>query len=143
MIDNAKIGTERLFDALLAEILRKGITACRSFCACAKPMQPAQCPRKCSRRSSGADAILSAIGDWELLVVPFARYRCGRTRGIPAVGIMTDRFEKRKIVSSLNGLPDYPFVMIRIPWPITMMPCCAKRRRRCPRIVELLTRREG
>ncbi len=65
--------------------------------------------------------------------------------GIPAVGIMTDRFEKSaKIVSSLNGLPDYPFVMI--PHPVANNDDAMLRQKAAdvaPRIVELLTRREG
>ena len=36
--------------------------------------------------------------------------------GIPAVGIMTDRFERSaKIVADMNGLPDYPFIMLTHP----------------------------
>ena len=37
-------------------------------------------------------------------------------RGIPAVAIMTDRFEpSARAVADLNGLPDYPFVVIPHP----------------------------
>ena len=36
--------------------------------------------------------------------------------GIPAVGIMTDRFERSaNIVADMNGLPDYPFIMLMHP----------------------------
>jgi len=32
-------------------------------------------------------------------------------RGIPAVAVMTDRFEQTaRAVTELNGLPDYPYV---------------------------------
>jgi hypothetical protein len=37
-------------------------------------------------------------------------------RGIPAVAIMTDRFEgSARAVAELNGVPDYPFVVIAHP----------------------------
>ena len=37
-------------------------------------------------------------------------------RGIPAVAIMTDRFEaSARAVAELNGLPDYPFAVIGHP----------------------------
>jgi hypothetical protein len=38
------------------------------------------------------------------------------SRGIPAVAVMTDRFEPTaRAVTELNGLPDYPFVVIGHP----------------------------
>ena len=38
------------------------------------------------------------------------------TRGIPAVAVMTDRFVPSACaVAELNGLPDYPFVVIGHP----------------------------
>jgi hypothetical protein len=38
------------------------------------------------------------------------------TRGIPAVAIMTDRFvPSARVVAELNGLADYPFVVIEHP----------------------------
>ena len=37
-------------------------------------------------------------------------------RGIPAVAVMTDRFEPTaKAVAEVNGLPDYPYVVIAHP----------------------------
>ena len=37
-------------------------------------------------------------------------------RGIPAVAVMTDRFEpSARAVAELNGLPDYPFAVIGHP----------------------------
>ena len=37
-------------------------------------------------------------------------------RGIPAVAVMTDRFEESaRAVTALNGIPDYPFVTIAHP----------------------------
>ena len=37
-------------------------------------------------------------------------------KGIPAVAIMTERFEQTaRGVAELNGLPDYPFVVIAHP----------------------------
>ena len=37
-------------------------------------------------------------------------------RGIPAVAVMTDRFvPSARAVAELNGLPDYPFVVIGHP----------------------------
>jgi hypothetical protein len=36
--------------------------------------------------------------------------------GIPAVGVMTDRFERTaRVVAQVNGLPDYPFAVITHP----------------------------
>ncbi|HSE91945.1 MAG TPA: hypothetical protein VLF19_01465 [Methylomirabilota bacterium] len=38
------------------------------------------------------------------------------SRGIPAVAVMTDRFvPSARAVAELNGLPDYPFVVIAHP----------------------------
>ena len=38
------------------------------------------------------------------------------TRGIPAVAVMTDRFEQSaRAVTALNGVPDYPYVTIAHP----------------------------
>jgi hypothetical protein len=61
MIDNAKIGTERLFD-FIEEILRKehGV---REFIRRRKPDASRPVPPPMLAEMSGADAILSAIGD--------------------------------------------------------------------------------
>jgi hypothetical protein len=38
------------------------------------------------------------------------------TRGIPAVAVMTDRFEPTaRAVAEVNGIPDYPYVVIAHP----------------------------
>ena len=38
------------------------------------------------------------------------------SRGIPAVAVMTDRFEESaRVVTALNGVADYPFVTIPHP----------------------------
>ena len=38
------------------------------------------------------------------------------TRGIPAVAVMTDRFvPTARAVAELNGVPDYPYVVIEHP----------------------------
>jgi hypothetical protein len=38
------------------------------------------------------------------------------SRGIPAVAVMTDRFEPTaRAVAEVNGLPDYPYVVIAHP----------------------------
>jgi hypothetical protein len=61
MIDNAKIGTERLFD-FIEEILRKehGV---REFIRRRKPDASRPVPAQMLAEMSGADAVLSAIGD--------------------------------------------------------------------------------
>jgi hypothetical protein len=61
MIDNAKIGTERLFD-FIEEILRKehGV---REFIRRRKPDASRPVPPQMLAEMSGADAVLSAIGD--------------------------------------------------------------------------------
>ena len=61
MIDNAKIGTERLFD-FIEEILRKehGV---REFIRRRKPDASRPVPPAMLAEMAGADAILSAIGD--------------------------------------------------------------------------------
>ena len=61
MIDNAKIGTERLFD-FIEEILRKDYGV-REFIRRRKPDASRPVPPKMLAEMSGADAILSAIGD--------------------------------------------------------------------------------
>ena len=61
MIDNAKIGTERLFD-FIEEILRKDYGV-REFIRRRKPDASRQVPPQMLMEMSGADAVLSAIGD--------------------------------------------------------------------------------
>lgn len=65
--------------------------------------------------------------------------------GIPAVAVMTDRFERSAhVVAELNGLPGYPFAVIG--HPVANDSDEALRRKAessVPRIVELLTQREG
>ncbi|HXD98202.1 MAG TPA: hypothetical protein VN646_16755 [Candidatus Acidoferrum sp.] len=67
------------------------------------------------------------------------------TRGIPAVAIMTDRFvPSARTVAELNGLADYPFVVIE--HPIANDGDEDLRRKAdavVARIVALLTRRGG
>jgi len=61
MIDNAKIGTERLFD-FIEEILRKDYGV-REFIRRRKPDASRPVPPRMLMEMSGADAVLSAIGD--------------------------------------------------------------------------------
>jgi hypothetical protein len=64
-------------------------------------------------------------------------------RGIPAVAVMTDRFEPTaRAVAELNGLPDYPYVVI--PHPIANNSddeLRAKAEAAIERVVALLTQR--
>ena len=65
--------------------------------------------------------------------------------GVPAVAIMTDRFERSaQVVAQLNGLPGYPFVSIAHPVAnnddATLR---AKAEAAVERIVPLLTQRPG
>jgi hypothetical protein len=66
-------------------------------------------------------------------------------RGVPAVAVMTDRFvPTAKAVAELNGLPDYPYVVI--PHPIandTDAQLRVKAEAVAERIVALLTERAG
>jgi len=66
-------------------------------------------------------------------------------RGIPAVGIMTERFERSaRVVAQVNGLPNYPFAVIG--HPIANDDNDALRRKAeaaVERIVLLLTKREA
>jgi hypothetical protein len=66
-------------------------------------------------------------------------------RGIPAVAVMTDRFvPTARAVAELNGLPEYPYVVI--PHPIANASdddLRAKAEAVIGRIVELLTKRGG
>ena len=61
MIDNSKIGTERFFDHV-AEILRRDYGA-REFVRRRKPDMTRPVPAAMLASLTGADAILSAIGD--------------------------------------------------------------------------------
>lgn len=61
MIDNAKIGTERFFD-FVEEILRKEYGV-REFIRRRKPDSSRPVPPQLLAELSGADAMLSAIGD--------------------------------------------------------------------------------
>ena len=64
--------------------------------------------------------------------------------GIPAVGIMTDRFERSaKIVADMNGMPEYPFVMLTHPVANNSDEVLKQKARdSVVRIVELLTQRD-
>jgi hypothetical protein len=64
-------------------------------------------------------------------------------RGIPAAAVMTDRFVRSaQVVAQLNGLPDYPFVVIGHPVANDNDEALqAKAEAAVPRIVEILTRR--
>ena len=61
MIDNAKIGTERLFD-FIEEILRKDYGV-REFIRRRKPDATRPVPPSMLAEMSGADAVLSSTGD--------------------------------------------------------------------------------
>jgi hypothetical protein len=61
MIDNAKIGTERLFD-FIEEILRKDYGV-REFIRRRKPDATRPVPPQLLAEMSGADAVLSSTGD--------------------------------------------------------------------------------
>jgi hypothetical protein len=63
--------------------------------------------------------------------------------GIPAVGIMTDRFVvTARLVGQLNGLPDYPFAVIVHPIANNDDDALrAKARAAVDQIVPMLTRR--
>lgn len=61
MIDNAKIGTERLFDHI-ADILQKDYGV-REFIRRRKPDATKPVPPQMLAQLAGADAILCAIGD--------------------------------------------------------------------------------
>lgn len=65
--------------------------------------------------------------------------------GIPAVGIMTDRFVvTARLVGQLNGLPDYPFAVIAHPVANNDDAALrAKARAAVDQIVPMLTRRAG
>jgi hypothetical protein len=61
MIDNAKIGTERLFD-FIEDILRKDYRV-REFIRRRKPDATRPVPPQMLAEMSGADAVLAATGD--------------------------------------------------------------------------------
>ena len=61
LLDNAKIGTERFYD-FLAEIL-SGQYGVREFIRRRKPDASRPAPKELIAQMSGADAIISAIGD--------------------------------------------------------------------------------
>lgn len=67
------------------------------------------------------------------------------TRGIPAVAIMTDRFEpSARAMAELNGMPDYPYAVI--PHPIANDSDEDLRKKAeavVERLVSLLTRRDA
>ncbi len=64
--------------------------------------------------------------------------------GIPAVGIMTDRFQRSaELMAELNGLPGYPFAVIGHPIANNSDELLRQKAEiACARIVELLTQRE-
>jgi len=64
--------------------------------------------------------------------------------GIPAVGIMTDRFRRSaELMAELNGLPGYPFAVIDHPIANNSDEVLRQKARvACERVVDLLTHRE-
>jgi hypothetical protein len=64
--------------------------------------------------------------------------------GIPAVGIMTDRFRRSaELMAELNGLPGYPFAVIDHPIANNSDEVLRQKARvACERIVPLLMQRE-
>jgi hypothetical protein len=115
MIDNAKIGTQRLYD-FIEEILRTeyGVRECLRR---RKPDATRPVPEAMLMELRGADAILSAIGDWGSCSSCSLHDAIEAERlGIPAVAIITDRFARTaQAVSRVNGLTDYPFAVITHP----------------------------
>ena len=67
------------------------------------------------------------------------------TRGIPAVAVMTDRFEQSaRAMAAVNGIPDYPFIMLRHPIANDSdADLAAKAEAAASQIAELLTKRAG
>ena len=65
------------------------------------------------------------------------------SRGIPAVALMTDRFEPTaRAVAELNGVPTYPFVVLTHPIANdTDADLRAKAEAALPRLVKLLVER--
>ena len=65
--------------------------------------------------------------------------------GIPAVGIMTDRFVRSaEVMGELNGLPGYPFAVIDHPIANNSDEVLRQKAEAAvPRIVSLLTQRES
>ena len=61
LLDNAKVGTERFFD-FVAEILKREYGV-REFIRCRKPDTTRPVPKDMLLSMSGADAIVSAVGD--------------------------------------------------------------------------------
>ena len=61
LLDNAKIGTARFYD-FVAEILASQYGV-REFIRCRKPDASRPVPREMLAEMSGADALVSAIGD--------------------------------------------------------------------------------
>ncbi len=61
LLDNAKKGTERFFD-YVAQILKKDYGV-REFIRCRKPDTTRPVPHDMLLSMSGADAIISAVGD--------------------------------------------------------------------------------
>lgn len=66
-------------------------------------------------------------------------------RGIPAVAVMTDRFEQSaRVVAELNGLAGYPFVVVGHPIASDSDEALrAKAEEAVRRLVPLLTERQG
>ncbi len=65
--------------------------------------------------------------------------------GIPAVGIMTDRFQRSaELMAELNGLPGYPFAVIAHPIANNSDEVLRQKARiACDQIVPLLTQRDA
>jgi hypothetical protein len=65
--------------------------------------------------------------------------------GIPAVGIMTDRFQRSaQLMAELNGLPGYPFAVIDHPIANNSDDLLRQKAEiAVARIIPLLTEREG
>lgn len=115
LLDNGKIGSERLLD-LIEEILRRdhGVS---SFIRRRKPDASRAVPPQMLGELAEADAFITATGDCgSCSSCTLSDAIAAERAGLPAVAVITDRFQRTaEAIAQVNGVPGYGFATIAHP----------------------------
>lgn len=115
LLDNGKIGTERLLDQI-EEVLRRdhGVS---SFIRRRKPDASRAVPLNMLAELAEADAFITATGDCgSCSSCTLSDAIAAERAGLPAVAVITDRFQRTaEAIAQVNGVPGYGFATIEHP----------------------------
>jgi len=115
LLDNGKVGTERLLDQI-EEVLRSdhGVS---SFIRRRKPDASRAVPPSLLAELAEADAFITATGDCgSCSSCTLSDAIAAERAGLPAVAVITDRFQRTaEAIAQVNGVPGYGFATIDHP----------------------------